>query len=111
MIQDLADYQRERLDVVRVHLRQKLEEQGVPVHLRNGLVAYVLERREPGRFLRRVLENDLSEAVLRMAPLDSCSLHALVLFLTNHVPAPCWGSPEKVRTWLADPSVPVVGCD
>jgi hypothetical protein len=99
------------LVVARVHLQQKLEERGVMVHLRDGLVAYVCEWREPGQFLRSVLENNLSDAVTRMHPATFEALHALVLFLMNHVPSPCWGSPERVRAWLADPSVPIVGCD
>jgi len=107
---DLYDTRRERF-VVRDHLRARLVERGVPVHLHEGLLAYILERREPGQFLRAVLRNDLLDAVMRMSPGSFEVLRAVVLFLFNHVPAPCWGSEARVVAWLADTSVPVVPCD
>lgn len=97
--------------VVRQHLRSRLEEHRVPEHLHLGLVEYITERRETGSFLKAVLENNLSEAVGRMAPFDGEGLRGLISFLHNHAPAPCWGSPADVKDWLDDPEEPVVGCD
>lgn len=76
----------------------------VPAHLLPGLDAYVAQRVCPGDFLVAVLENNLREAVLRAADETTRrSLFGLVIYLSNCVPAPCWGSPTKVRDWLGGP--------
>jgi hypothetical protein len=110
-IDAMTEWERQRMAVVRDHLRVRLAERAVPTHLHAGLVAYVTERREPGRFLRSVLENNLREAVMRMSPPRFDDLRALLLFLFSHVPDPCWGDVGRVQAWLEDDSVPDVGCD
>lgn len=75
----------------------------VPVHLRDGLRAYLVEGRSPGGFLRSLLENDLSMAVSR-SRYDMSSracLYDICLYVYNCAPAPSWGSPAKVVEWIS----------
>lgn len=88
----------------KVEIRRQLQVMGVPPHLHEGLVAYLTERREPGSFLRAVLENDLQAAVTRADWLTVSNLHPLVMFLVNQATAACWGSPAAVAAWLAAPA-------
>ncbi len=69
--------------------------------LEQGLRHYVEGHIETGSFLRCVLENDLSGAVLRGDPTSVVHLRDLVLWLQSFAPPECWGSPERVRDWLA----------
>jgi hypothetical protein len=90
----------------RAHLRQRLIECDVPGHLHEGLIEYIAARREVGQFLRAVLSNDLKEACAYADAISSVGLKSIVLFLYNFAPGPCWGSPQHVDAWLADPDVP-----
>jgi hypothetical protein len=87
----------------RAHLRACLKECAVPLTLHEGLTEYLAARRPTGGFLQAVLENDLSGAAMRADPDNRLCLWEIVLFLHTYVPAPAWGSPEKVAAWLADP--------
>jgi hypothetical protein len=73
----------------------------LPDHLRAGMRRYVECGIETGSFLRAVLENDLEQVISRAAPgLDQTDLYAIALFVRG-LPAEAWGSPEKVRAWIA----------
>lgn len=72
----------------------------VPEHLRGALWRYLAHRIPPGGFLTAVLENNLRESFGRADENSRAGLFNLVKFLYNHAPASCWGSPERVRTWL-----------
>jgi AcrR family transcriptional regulator len=91
----------------RAELLQRLDAREVPHHLWDGLLAYVTERRQPGQFLVAVLSNDLREAVNRADAESLVGLRAIVQWLCNHVTAHCFGSPEAVAAWLADPEPPL----
>lgn len=67
-----------------------------------GLVRYKDHRIETGGFLRAVLENDLKEAVQRADLENQRSLCSIVAWCYNNMPAHAWGSPERVRLWLAN---------
>lgn len=73
----------------------------VPLHLRGGLWYYVHEHRRTGGFLEAVLSNDLSQAFGRADERSREGLFAIVRWLYNEAPSTCWGSPERVREWLA----------
>jgi hypothetical protein len=90
----------------RTHLRTRLIASGVPEHLWEGLIEYITARRPTGEFLRAVLSNDLKEAVGRADDASGPALGALVRFLYNFCPAPCWGSPRAVKAWLENPEKP-----
>lgn len=88
----------------RAHLEMRLIECGVPDNLHAGLVAYITERRPVGGFLTALLSNDLAQTVVRSDPITGLYLRETVLFLFNHAPSPCWGSPAAVDAWLNDPT-------
>ncbi len=90
----------------------KMNDRGVPEHLQQGLVDYLVSGLRPGDFLCAVLANDLQHSIRsRILRLDSVQpeewtsnismkdLHNLVLFLVWDVPADSWGSSERVRHW------------
>jgi hypothetical protein len=84
-------------DICRETLRQYV----IPVSLHDGLVRYFIHRIRPGSFLNAVLENDMAQSVLRADPGNFLALPRLVRLLHNEVPAPSWGTPEKVTLWIA----------
>jgi len=53
-----------------------------------------------GGFLDAVLSNNLSEALARADQGNLLVLKEIVMFIYMELPAPCWGSPEKVDAWL-----------
>jgi hypothetical protein len=55
----------------------------------------------PGHFLRAVLSNDLHDSFARADEQSSKAIGALVFFLYNDAPSPCWGTREKVEAWIA----------
>lgn len=62
---------------------------------------YVSERRDPGDFLTAVLSNDLREACARADDSERLNIHQTVQYCYNHIPAGCWGSRERVKSWLS----------
>jgi len=74
----------------------------VPALLLSGLDAYVRDRIPVGSFLMAVLQNDLVDAFSRAEMFSETALPDLVRYLNWCLPSPCYGSPEKVKAWLAD---------
>lgn len=66
----------------------------------DALKRYVEARIPTGGFLRAVLENNLSEAFGRADEYNLTTLFHICAYIYNELPASCWGSPEKVETWL-----------
>ncbi len=73
----------------------------IPPHLEGGLTRYLEDGIPPGSFLEAVLSNDLKEACSRGDSESLAGLVDLVCWLYNHAPMNCWGSPERVRDWIA----------
>lgn len=73
----------------------------LPLATREGLAGYIDERHHVGHFLTAVLCNDLREAVNRADSDNLAALGSIVQWLFWHAPSVCWGSPERVRDWLA----------
>lgn len=86
-------------------LRIKMLECGVPEHDHEGILQYVVDKVETGGFLMAVFENDLMEAFGRADAENSLALSNITTFVYNYAPAPCWGSKERVKAWLAKPEV------
>lgn len=80
--------------------RNKLAVSGVPEHMRDGIVNYLVHGIEPGSFYRAVLENDLREACLRADDTNQRALYQHVAFLYNYAPIAAWGSPVEVADWI-----------
>jgi hypothetical protein len=75
-------------------------ERGVPEHLIDGLVLYVMHGCPPGGFVEAVLSNDLMGAMSRADEHSRAGLFALCMCLYNDVPAGCHGSAAKVAGWI-----------
>lgn len=66
-----------------------------------GLQLWAEHGRPQGSFLTAVLCNDLKNAVGCADEQNRRDLADIVQFAYNNLPAPCWGSPEKVMAWAA----------
>jgi hypothetical protein len=82
-------------------------EYDIPAALQPGLERYLKDHIRPGHFLCAILENNLSDAVLRAA--DAATAHAIpriVRFLTYEACGTAHGSPAAVEAWLAERRTP-----
>lgn len=75
--------------------------EGVPERLKTGLLHYVVEGQPTGDFLRCCLENRLYQSVIRADPESLAALVQILACLYYDLPDRCWGSPDRVRDWLA----------
>lgn len=73
----------------------------IPENIKQSLDKYAKDKRPTGGFLRSVLENNLSDAVCKADMFNLSILKNIVLYVNNDMPSPCWGSPKKVKEWLA----------
>jgi hypothetical protein len=71
--------------------------------IQEALRGYIEDRRSVGGFLTAVLENNLTQAFGRADPENLATLYEIVQWVYMEAPAPCWGSPEKVKAWLMSP--------
>jgi hypothetical protein len=76
----------------------------IPPHLLQSIYGYVLQRQAVGHFLTALLCNDLIAAVGRADKETIAALRELVIFLHMEVPCECYGSAEKVASWLSGES-------
>ena len=83
-----------------VDAARTLAKHGVPAHLRNGLRRYVVHGTGTGGLLEAVLSNDLMRAVFNADADSRPALLEIIRWLHNEAPAPCHGSPAKVKAWL-----------
>lgn len=75
--------------------------ENIPRALQGGIRRYLENRICPGSFLSAVIKNDLSSAIAR-ADLNSLrELKNIVQWLYWNAPSVSWGSPEKMKAWLA----------
>lgn len=81
--------------------REKLEKTGVPEHLHDGLIRYLVHHIQPGHFLTAVLQNDLREACAHGDVASIEGLQSLITFLYNGAPGAAWGSDAAVQRWLS----------
>lgn len=67
-----------------------------------GVEDYINEGVMPGRFLTELFSNHLTGAFAQADINNRKCMFLWATFLHNHVPAPCWGSPEKMKAWKAE---------
>lgn len=72
---------------------------GIPEHMVDGVVRYVVHRVEPGDFMTALLSNDLMGAAHRADDLNGPALFNWAKLLYNHFPIQSYGSPEAVAAW------------
>lgn len=65
-----------------------------------SLVRWVEHSITPGGFLLSVLENDLQRASLLATPDSLKEIPEILEFLHEYAPMLCWGSVDKVTTWM-----------
>lgn len=75
---------------------------GLPEHMQDSIVRYILQGVHPGDFLTALLCNDLFGALRRADDKNMSALPAYGRFLYNCAPAACYGSPGKVQAWIAE---------
>ena len=80
-------------------------ETACPPEVKESLLRYWHQRIPTGDFLRAVLENNLREAFGRADDTNRRHLGEIVNWCYWELPSPAWGSPEKVRAWLAQEDV------
>ena len=80
--------------------REGLVRAGVPNHLHDGLVRYLVYGIRPGHFLTAVLENDLRAAVIRADAESRAALCEVVTFLHTEAPMFASGSPALVAAYV-----------
>lgn len=81
-------------------LTLKAEMIGVPDHLIDGLVRYIIDGQPTGDCLRAILANDLMEAFSRADEYTAIGMKKTVTFIYSYAPAGCHGSYAKVDAWL-----------
>lgn len=72
----------------------------IPEDMRESMTRYVEERKEPGGFLAAVIQNNLVDAVCRADKHNLLLVREYAQWFYNVAPAPCAGSPGKMREWL-----------
>lgn len=73
----------------------------IPEHCRESVRQYMEWHVPVGRFLMAVFANDLMDALGRADHINEEALPNYGKFLYNHAPPASWGSPEKVKEWVA----------
>lgn len=73
----------------------------IPDHMWDAVAEYVVDHREAGGFFMAVMSNDLVGAAAVADQYNARRLWSWANLLYNHVPVDAWGSPEKVKKWLA----------
>jgi len=83
------------------HIKKEAQQKyNIRPEILDSLYRYIDEGIPTGDFLRAVLENNLIESLGRADEGNRIALFDITSFLYNVAPAPCWGSPEKVKKWL-----------
>lgn len=74
----------------------------IPDHMFEGIQRYVMRGIPGGSFLTAILCNDFMKAVGQADAENQRALVGWAHFLYNNVPSGCYGSAEKVATWIAE---------
>lgn len=72
----------------------------LPEELRESIDAYVEHGRQPGDFLTACIENNLASAFGHADEKSLAAMAAVVGYLYNECPGPCWGKNGKVKEWI-----------
>lgn len=72
----------------------------LPEGIRGGVQRYVEHGVPPGGFLTAVICNDLKESFVRADENNIRRMFDIVSFFYNEVPINCWGSKERMLTWM-----------
>lgn len=84
-----------------MQIEKKINYNMLPAHMQDGMQNYIMMGIRPGNFLCSVLENDLVGAFSNADDVNARVMRSYATFLYWEAPAACWGSKEKVDTWIA----------
>ena len=74
----------------------------IPERMMGSIERYVENGIIPGRFLKAIIENNLSDAVGQADIENLQNIPAYVSYFFNEVPSACWGSKKKMDKWVED---------
>lgn len=86
--------------------RYEYLDQRIPEYMHHPLACYIADHTPTGDFLHALLCGDLFRAVNRADDKNILVLPVYAGFLFNYAPYSCYGSKEKVNTWLEQETVP-----
>ena len=75
--------------------------ENIPPLVMAAMKRYVDRHTKSGGFLTAVICNNLTDAVFRADKETYRALRDIVGWFWNVAPSDCWGSKEKMETWLA----------
>lgn len=78
----------------------KAEECGIPEHMREGIVEYIMTGRPVGHFLTAIIENDLFCAAAHADVDNRWLLANYAQFFYAHAPVACYGEAHKRDLWI-----------
>lgn len=78
----------------------KMNECGVPLHLQDGFILYLIHGIEPGGCITAILANDLMESFGRADFQTSYNMKQICVFIYSYTPRECHGSYERVEEWM-----------
>ena len=83
------------------NIRAGLIAEGVPEHMHDGVIRYLLQGIPPGDFLEAALANDLMESMGRADENNREAMWNWCSWIYNCAPGNCHGSYEIVEKWCA----------
>lgn len=95
----IAKRSREVKTTVREQLARGCQECGLPRHMWEPLIEYVMIGRPPGDFLTALLTNDLLRAIKKADELNIQRLKDYCIWLESVAPTACFGSPALFDAW------------
>jgi hypothetical protein len=79
--------------------QNRMRQLELPEWTHEELLDYIHRGQFCGSFLEAILSNDLKQAVNRCMQHEMEFIPRFIIFLTNHAPMGCWGSPENYDQW------------
>jgi hypothetical protein len=81
-------------------MESTMNDLGVPTHIRQGLIWYILYGIPPGGFLQAVIQNDLKMSFAKADHINQSRMFNIVNWMYNNAPHTCWGSSEACKEWI-----------
>lgn len=85
------------IEDARKYLHARAAHFGVPAHIRDGLIEFILQARPLGGFLEAVMDDKLVESFSRADNENIAGMFNTASFIYNEVPMDCRGKNRK--TW------------
>jgi len=76
----------------------------IPITTREAIDNFRDRGREPGGFVRAILENNLESTIRRADVHNYEALKEIMNYVFNEIPGESWGDETKVEFWLAQKS-------